>query len=161
MWCSVSGAAQEERRIANAARKRCRARISIFPKEFLPTIKSEEFLCSCGRCASDFFQRNSTGARDLFRDQPGISGFAPFPAVGNRREIRAICFNHEAIEGNLGCHVAHLFSVLECNDAGERNEMTKVEHFVGLLERAAETMKNAAKLAAVIAQNRERILPRV
>src|SRR5438552_16075000 len=124
MWCSASrGAAQEARRIANAAMKKCRATMSILQFPMLPTIKSEEFLCSCGRRASDFFQRNSARASDLFGDQPRVGGFAAFSAKWNWREIRAIRFDHEAFHRNVRGDLADLFSVFESNDSGERDQM--------------------------------------
>src|SRR6267378_7532589 len=102
MWCSASrGAAQEARRIANAAMRKCRATMSILQFPMLPTVKSEEFLCSCGRRASDFFQRNSARARDLFRDEPSVGGLATLSAIRNRREIRTISFDHETVERHI------------------------------------------------------------
>src|SRR6266436_5864113 len=113
MWWSTSrGAAHEARRIANAPTKMFRATMSIFAFPSLPTIKSEEFLCSCGGCASDFFQRNSARSRDLFRDQLRVGWLASFSAIRNRREIRAIGFDHETVERNFGRDFANLFSVL-------------------------------------------------
>src|SRR5215469_15460007 len=102
MWCSVSrGAAHEARSIANTAMKKRRATISIFAFPDLPTIKSEEFLCSCGGCASDFFQRNPARVCNLFRDQSRIGRLATFSAKRNGREIWAIGFDHETIERNF------------------------------------------------------------
>src|SRR6266404_3363600 len=162
MWCSTSrGAAQEARRIANAPMRTKRAAISILPREFLATIKSKEFLCSCGGCASDFFQRNSAGPRDFLRDESRVSGLATFSAKRNGREIRAGGFDHERIERNFRGDFAHLFSVLERDNSGERHEVAEIENFVRLFERTAEAMKHAAELSPVVAQNFERIVPRV
>src|SRR5579864_4276491 len=162
MWCSVSfGAAHEARKIANAARKKYRA---ILPKlcfPNLPTIKSEELLCSCGGCASDFFQRNTARLCNLFGHQPGVGGFASFPAKWDRREIRTIGFDHETVERNIGGDVANLFSIFESNDPRKRNQVAEPQDFVRLFERSAETMKYAANLPPVITQDFERIVPRV
>src|SRR5260221_6306495 len=162
MWCSASrGAAQEARRIANAAMRKCRATMSILQFPVLPTVKSEEFLCSCCRRASDFFQRNSAGAGDLFCNEPGISRLATFSTERDRREIRAISFDHETVERHIRRDVADLFSVFKSHDSGKRNEMAETENFVRLLERAAEAMKHAADLAPVFAQDCERVIPSV
>src|SRR5438270_5739761 len=160
MRCLVSrGAAQEERRIAKAAMRTCRATMSILPVSFLPTIKSEEFLCSCGRCASDFFHRNSAGAGNLFRDQSGVSRLAAFSAIRDRRQIRTIGFDHKTFHRHASRDFANLFPIFECHDSGEGNEMAKIENFVRLLERAAKAMKYAADLPAVVAQDRQGVVP--
>src|SRR5256885_13462373 len=157
MWCSVSrGAAQDARTIANAAIKLCRVKMSI-----LPTVKSEEFFRSCGGCASDFFQRNSASPGDFFRDQTRVSRFTTFSAIGNGCEVRAIRLDHETIHRYFGRDFTHLFTVFERDDSGERNEVAQIENFVGLFQCAAETMKHAADLTAVIAQNLERVVPSV
>src|SRR5436853_1754728 len=140
----------------------CRAKtMSTFPEFFLPTTKSEEFLCSCGGCASDFFQRNSTRSPNLFRHQSRVGRLAAFSAIRNRCKIGAIGLDHETVEWNFRRDFANLFSVFEGHDSGERNEMAEAENFVGLVERAAETMKHSADLASVIAQDRQRIVPSV
>src|SRR5690242_21007317 len=127
----------------------------------LPTIKSEEVLCSCRRRASNFFQRNPASSGDLFRNEPCICRFAPFSAKRNRREIRAIGLDHEMIERDLSGDFPDLFSIFEGDDSSERNEMTKIENFVRLFERSAETMEHAAHLPAVLAQDCKRVVPRV
>src|SRR5438067_6710936 len=139
----------------------CRAMMSILPILFLPTIKSKESFRSCCRCASDFFQRNSAGAGNLFRDQSRVSRFAAFSAIRDRRQIRTIRFDHESVHRNVRGDFANLFPVLERDDSGERNEMAKIENFVCLLGCSAETMKYAAHLSAVIAQNFESVIPGV
>src|ERR1700730_4491118 len=106
----------------------------------LPTIKSEEFFRSCGGCASDFFQRNSASFGDLLRDQTRVSRFATFSTEWDRRQIRAIGFDHELIDWNLRVDFAHLFSVLEGYNSGERNQMPEAENFVCLFERSAKTV---------------------
>src|SRR6266581_5967369 len=162
MWCSVSrGAAQEPRKIARPAVNAQRMPMSIFPMSILPALKSEEFFRSCGCCASDFFQRNAARARDFFRDQPRVRRLAAFSAKWNRRQIRTIRFDHEFIDRHLSSDFAHLFSVFERDDSGEGNEMTEIENFVRLIERAAKTMKDAADLPAIVSQNLERIVPGV
>src|SRR5206468_7263682 len=125
----------------NAAIRTFRAALSILQFPMLPTIKSEELLCSCCRRASDFFQRNSARAGDLFRDQSCIGRLAAFSTERDRREIRAISFDHETVERNVGRDVANLFSIFKSHDSGKRNEMAETENFVRLLERAAEAMK--------------------
>src|SRR5947209_19094856 len=116
------GAAQEATRIANAARTNCRAIVSMLFLPSLPTIKSEELLCSCRGCASNFFHRNSAGFRNFFGDKASVCGFATFSAKRHRRQVRAIGFDHETVERNLGGDLANLFSVFEGNDSGERND---------------------------------------
>src|ERR1700730_3030312 len=127
----------------------------------LPTIKSEEFLCSCGRRASDFFQRNSASTGDLFRDKSRVCRLTSFSAKRDRREIRAVGLDHEAVHGYFCCDLSHLFPVLERNDPGEGNEMAETENVVSLFERSAEAVKDAAHLAAVIAKNFQRVVPRI
>src|SRR5260370_5278787 len=160
MWCSVSrGAAHEARAIAAQTASPWRATILNLPMSILPALKSEEFFRSCRCCASDFFQRNAARARDFFRDQPRVCGFAPFSAKRDRRKIWAIGFDHEFIERHLCCDFANLFAVLIGDDSGKRNEVPEIDDFVRLIERAAKTMKDAADLPAIISQNLERIIP--
>src|SRR5215469_4029838 len=162
MWCSVSrGAAQEETRIAIAVARANRPTMSILTMSILPTIKSEEFLCRCRGCASDFFQGNAAGASDLFRDQSCVGRLAAFSAKRDRRQIWAICFDHETVHRDFRCDFANLFSSLERYDSSERNEMAKIENFIRLIEGAAKTVKNTADLAAVIAQNFQGVVPSV
>src|SRR5260221_12443881 len=119
MWCSASrGAAQEARRIANAAMRKCRATMSILQFPVLPTVKSEEFLCSCCRRASDFFQRNSARPRDLFCNEPGISRLATFSTERDQREISAISFAHETLGRRVRPEVADLFSCFKSHGCG-------------------------------------------
>src|SRR6266404_7166265 len=152
MWCSVSrGAAQEARMSAAPNASPYRTTILNFPIAILPALKSEEFFRSCRCCASDFFQGNAASARDFFRDQPRVCGFAPFSAKRDRRKIWAIGFDHEFIERDLSSDFAHLFSVFERDDSGEGNEMPEIDDFVRLVEGSAETMKDAADLPAIIA----------
>src|ERR1700736_4877997 len=153
------GAAQEARRLANAAMKIRRATMSIFSFQNLSTIKSEEFLCSCGGCASDFFQRNSASTGDFFRDNARVSRFAAFSSKRDRSEVRAIGFDHKTVEWNFGGDIADLFSVLECHNTSERNEMAETQNFVCLFECSAETMKHATDLTTVFAQNLEGVVP--
>src|SRR5262249_17972040 len=138
-----------------------RSTISILPREFLPAIKSEEFLCSCGRCASDFFQRSLARTGDLFCHQSSVSRLTASSAKRHRGKVRTIGFNHETIERQFGRDFADLLSVLERDNAGEGNEVAEAENLVRLFECAAETMEHAAQLAAVIAQNLERVGPGV
>src|SRR3954471_13031643 len=84
---------------------------------------------------------------------------APFSAKWFRRQVRAIGFDHETIERQLCRDVAHGAAVLKRHDSGERYEMTEREHFVCLFACAAETVKDAAQLAAIRAHNVERVLP--
>src|SRR6266446_2581427 len=162
MWCSVSrGAAQEARMSAAPNASPYRTTILNFPIAILPALKSEEFFRSCRCCASDFFQGNAASARDFFRDQPRVCGFAPFSAKRDRRKIWAIGFDHEFIEGHLRGDIANLSTVFEGDDSGKRNEMPEIDDFVRLIERPAKTMKDAADLPAIISQNLERVLPGV
>src|SRR6266478_2442904 len=154
MWCSVSrGAAQEARMSAAPNASPYRTTILNFPIAILPALKSEEFFRSCRCCASDFFQGNAARARDLFRDQPRVCGFAPFSAKRDRRKIWAIGFDHEFIERYLCCDFTNLFTVLKGDDSGKRDKMPEIDDFVGLIERAAKTMKDAADLPAIVSQN--------
>ena len=84
-----------------------------------------------------------------------------FSAKRNGRKIWAIGFDHEFIERHLSCDVANLFAVFKGDDSGKRNEMPEIDDFVGLIERAAKTMKDAADLPAIVSQNLERIIPGV
>src|ERR1043166_1016955 len=144
MWCSLSrGAAQEARTMAEAAMKICRAILLKLSFPGLPTIKSEELLCSCGRSASNFFQRHSSGPRNFFRDQSGVGRLAPFSAIRHRREIRAISFNHETVERNFRSYVADLFSILECHDSGKRNEMAQRQNLMSLLDRKSTRLNSS------------------
>src|SRR6266699_5240413 len=162
MWCSVSrGAAQEVRMSAVPNANPYWTTILNFPMSILPALKSEEFFRGCRCCASDFFQGNAARARDLFRDQPRVCGFAPFSAKRDRRKIWAIGFDHEFIERHLSGDFANLSTVFEGDDSGKRNEMPEIDDFVRLIERSAKTMKDAADLPAIISQNRQRIVPRV
>src|SRR5437016_1136553 len=65
------------------------------------------------------------------------------------------------LEQRLSCDVANLFAVFKGDDSGKRNEMPEIDDFVGLIERAAKTMKDAADLPAIVSQNLERIIPGV
>src|SRR2546430_1646020 len=155
MWCSVSrGAAQEARRTANEAATTCRAMMSI-----LPALKSEEFFRSCGGCASDFFQRYAASFCDFFGHEPRIRRLAPLSTKRNRREIRTIGFDHEAVDRHLRGDFKDLFAIFEGHDSGEGNEMAEINDFIRLIERAAKTMKDAADLPAIITQNFECIIP--
>src|SRR4029077_3001946 len=136
-----------------------RATMSILSFQNLSTIKSEEFLCSCGGCASDFFQRNSASAGDFFRDNARVSRFAAFSSKRDRSEVRAIGFDHKTVERNFGGDIADLFSVLKRNDSGEGNEVAEPQNFVRLFERSAEAMKHTADLTTVFAQNLKGVVP--
>src|SRR5467141_2196914 len=85
----------------------------------------------------------------------------PFSAKRDRRQIRAIRFDHESINRHLRGDFAHLFAVLERDDSGKGNKMAEIENLVRLIKCAAETMKDAADLPAVIAQKFESIIPGV
>src|SRR4051812_18022425 len=86
---------------------------------------------------------------------------AAFPAKGHWRQVRAIGFDHEFPEWNLRGHFPNILAVLKSNDPRERNEMIEFEDFVGLLERAAKAMENAAHFAGVRPHDIERVLPGV
>src|SRR5260370_9366310 len=183
MWCSVSrGAAHEARKSARAKNAKrgwigrsagdgkLGAEGALFlassnelldPPSMLFALKSEEFFRSCRCCASDFFQRNGASSRDLFRDQLRMRRLGAFSAKRNGRKIWAIGFDHEFIERHLSCDVANLFAVFKGDDSGKRNEMPEIDDFVGLIEPAAKTMKDAADLPAIISHNLERIIPGV
>ena len=126
-----------------------------------PASESEELFRSCRGRASDFFQCDIASFGDFLRDQPSVGRLAPFSAIRDRRQIWAIRFDHEFVHRHLGRDFANLFPVLKRHDSREGNEMTEIENFVCLIERAAKTMKHAANLSAVLPQNPQCIVPRV
>src|SRR6266480_1259090 len=110
MRCSVSrGAAQEARTIAAQTVRACRWTIVNLPMSILPALKSEEFFRSCGGCASDFFQRYAASFCDFFGHEPRIRRLAPLSTKRNRREIRTIGFDHEAVDRHLRGDFKDLF----------------------------------------------------
>ena len=57
--------------------------------------KIEEIGC---RCLGNLFERKATQPRDLLCDMPDERRFIWLAAVGNRRKIRRIRFNKNAIK---------------------------------------------------------------
>src|ERR1700731_2981419 len=162
MRCSVSrGAAHEVIIIATPRERACRPTILNLPMSILPALKSEEFFRSCGGRASDFFQRNTASSRDFFRDQPRVRRLGAFSAKRDRRQIRTISFDHEFIERHPSSDFTHLFPVFERDDSGKGDEVAKISDFIRLIQCSAKTMKYAADLPAVIAQNFQGIVPGV
>ena len=61
-------------------------------------------------------------ARDQFRNLPYISRFAPLPAIGHGRQVRAVGLEHEPVERRGGKRLAHIPGVLERHDACEADQ---------------------------------------
>src|SRR5207248_2742204 len=90
-----------------------------------------------------------------------VPWFAPLSTERHRREIWTVGFHHELPQRKLCRHFAHCGAVLECDDAGERNEMIETQHFIRLFERAAKAMKDAAQLVGIRFHDLERVVPSV
>src|SRR5436190_21292356 len=88
-----------------------------------------------------------------------MCGFASFSTKRHWSQIRAIGLDHELPEWNLSGHLPHAGTVLESHDPGERDQVIKIENLIGLLDCAAETMKDAAQFSRVWAHDFERVVP--
>src|SRR5947199_5812296 len=85
--------------------------------------------------------------------------FAALSTERNGRQIRAIGFHHKFPERDLCRDFSHGCAVFESDNSSERNEVIKTEHFIRLLERAAEAMKNPAQFTDVRLHNLKRVVP--
>ena len=81
--------------------------------------------------------------------------------MGNRREIRAIRFNHITILGNCDDRFAHKLRILESHDPGKGDQMAEGNDFHGLVRSIPETMKHAAHPPVVRFQDLQGVLPSV
>src|SRR5262245_47177558 len=87
--------------------------------------------------------------------------FAAFSAKRDRRQIWTIGFHHEFPEQDLCRDSSHGRTVFKSDNSGKRNEVVKIENFIRLIQRASETMKNAAQFAHVWLHDFQRVLPGV
>src|SRR5205807_6330635 len=123
--------------------------------------ESEKIFGCFGRSAREIFDVDSARGRDRIRDQPSVRRLAAFSAERDRREIWAIGFHHELPGWNLRRELPDRRAIFESYNAGEGNEMVKIENFSRLFERTAETMEDAAQLLRIRPHNFERVFPRV
>ena len=88
-----------------------------------------------------------------------MRGLAAFSTKRNRREIRAICFDHELPQRDLRRDIAHGSAVFESYDPGERDEVAKIDNGIRLFQGTAEAVKDAAQFSGVRFHDLERVVP--
>ena len=74
------------------------------------------------------------------------SGFAALSAKRNRREVGAVCFDHDAVSRDNGCDFPNFRSVGEGEYSGERDQMAHFKRCFGLWDGSGETVKDGANL---------------
>src|SRR5947208_6445724 len=95
-------------------------------------IKPERLLCGFGRRFNNFFQWNASPRRDRFRYDARMRRFTALSAKRRRRQIWAICFDHEFPERDFCCDLSYGYAVFEGNNPRERNQVVKIENFIRL-----------------------------
>src|SRR6202051_267149 len=98
----------------------------------------------CCRGGGEFFRRQVSHIRERARYFRDIGRLVAFAAVELRREERRVGFNQDAVKGNFFCHVADVLGLRIRGVTGEGNHEAGVQSAAGFLNRAGETMQDAA-----------------
>jgi len=117
----------------------------------------------CCRGGGDFFRRQVSHIRERARYFRDIGGLIAFAAVGLRSEEGRISFDQYAVQRNFFCGVTDMLGLRISGVAGEGNHEPGVEPAAGFLNRAGETMQDAAEScrAPNLFDDREAIGPSV
>ena len=91
--------------------------------------------------------------RDCCGSVPYEGGLAAFAAVGDRREIRSIGFNHDSVDRERSRDGPEVHRVLESDDPSEGDVMTEFNNFLSLLQRSVKTMEHAVNVGRIGAEN--------
>src|ERR1700737_1343152 len=117
----------------------------------------------CCRGGGDFFRRQVSHIRERARYFRDIGGLIAFAAVGLRSEEGRISFDQYAVQRNFFWCVTDMVGLRISGVAGEGNHEPGVEPAAGFLNRAGETMQDAAEScrAPNLFDDREAIGPSV
>lgn len=99
-----------------------------------------------------------SGLRDGGGSMDGERWFVALTSMGGGGKVRGICFDHEAICGNLGGGVETGGGILKGRDAGEREESAEGENGLGEFERTGKAMEDGRNLFVKLSVDRQSIV---
>jgi len=98
----------------------------------------------CSRGGGEFFRRQVSHIRKRPRYFRDIGGLISFAAVRLRSEEGRVGFDQDAVKREFFGDVADVLSLRISGVAGEGNQEARIESAAGFLNRAGETMQDAA-----------------
>src|ERR1700726_370845 len=113
----------------------------------------EENFCSSSGLRGERFQSEAANICDESSSFAHESRFATFAAVWFRREVGSIGLDHDSIQRDRSCGLAHVGGALESHDSGEGHEVAEFDYFARLGQGSAEAMHYGTHAGRIGAEN--------
>src|SRR5687768_2956405 len=113
----------------------------------MQTEKPHKVLC---RDMGQLVHVDTMHTRQTTSDFDDVSRLVSLPAMRHGRQIRTVGFDQQTVQRDVARDVAQLIGLLESDDPRKGNHEPEIDRALRKLFAAAETMKDAATIRAVV-----------